>query len=341
MNRISASLYFGAYIFIALAFFSFMSHGWQTFTPILFAFGFIPLVELVLPPLSSHSGTKHSLCYDLVIYSLVLAYGAALIYFMSTIGYEKDPVSLVGKTLSMGLLHGIFGINMAHELGHRRSKFNQFLAQLLLWSSQYTHFFVEHNRGHHKRVATPDDPATARKGENLYFFWMRSVRDSYWSAWDLENESLRRKKIGIFTWKNDMVKYSIFQLVLVMSVGVFFGIKVLVVYLLACVFGILLLESINYVEHYGLVRKKISKSSYERVQPSHSWNSDHVLGRYLLFELTRHSHHHENSLTPYSELQSKDNGYQLPTGYPGMMLLGLIPSLFFKVMDKRLFEVTK
>ncbi|MDA8886310.1 alkane 1-monooxygenase [Bacteroidia bacterium] len=329
--------YFGTYIFIIIGYCSIASETVLfSYSLVFLSFGLIPLLELVLPPNKTQTTKESALAYDLIIYSLVPLFLFLMILFLTTIGGETNRLILYGKISAMGILIGIFGINMAHELGHRKSKLDRFLAQLLLCSSQYTHFYIEHNRGHHKRVATPDDPATARKGENLFLFWIRSIKDAYTSAWHLENTSTQKKGLPKFSWQNDMVKYTVFQLLILAIIGLSFGTPVLLYYILATLIGILLLESINYLEHYGLLRKKISEAAYERVQDKHSWNSDHILGRYLLFELTRHSHHHANSLVKYPDLLSREGSPQLPTGYPGMILLSLVPPLFFKVMDKKL-----
>jgi alkane 1-monooxygenase len=328
--------YLGAFVFILIGYYSLTTTGFGTYSLLFFSFGVIPILELVIPPSATLNEPKSVRAYTMVLYAIVPLYFGLLLYFLLTIGQETNTLTLVGKITAMGMLHGIFGINMAHELGHRKSKLDQFFAQLLLWSSQYTHFFIEHNRGHHKRVATHEDPATARKGETIFNFWKRSIRDSFISAWKLENDVQIRENKAVFRWNNHMVKYMVYQTALIAVIWGTLGIITLLYYLSAALFGILLLETINYIEHYGLLRKKISTSAYERVQDIHSWNSDHLLGRYLLFELTRHSHHHENSLKTYPELQSKEKSLQLPTGYPGMMLLSLIPPLFFKVMDKRL-----
>ncbi|MGB0850858.1 MAG: alkane 1-monooxygenase [Bacteroidia bacterium] len=328
--------YYGAFIFIVLAYFGFTSEGIWSYSIVIFAFFLVPLVELITSPNKTFNSSENISAYNVILILLTIAYSYLLVHYLTTINETDTLPTLLGKILTMGILMGVFGINMAHELGHRKEKIFQVLAQFLLCTSQYTHFFIEHNRGHHKKVATPDDPATARKDENIYVFWVRSIRDGYKSAWLLENNALKRKQLRWFSWRNDMVRYTFFQIVLIVLVFLLFGLVGLMAYLASCLVGILLLESINYVEHYGLVRSKISDSAYERVQYKHSWNSDHPLGRYLLFELTRHSHHHENSLIPYPNLESKDESPQLPTGDSGMLLLSLIPPLFFKVMNKRL-----
>ena len=328
-----------SFIFILLGYASLAGDGFETYYLVIFSFVIIPLIELIVPESKSNNVVKYPFLFDLILYALVPLYLGLFVFFLATIGEETSTVNIIGKLSAMGLLCGIFGINMAHELGHRKSKFDQFLAQLLLLSSQYTHFFIEHNRGHHKRVGTPADPATARKGEAVYSFWFRVIIKSYQSAWNLEKERLHRLGKSVWSFKNEMIKYAGLQVLVVSSVGYFFGSNVLAFYAIACFIGILLLETINYIEHYGLTRKKISKASYERVQDIHSWNSDYALGRTLLFELTRHSHHHANSLIKYPSLESRKDASQLPTGYPGMMLLSLLPPVWFRVMDKRLPSV--
>ena len=335
-DLMSVLKYCTSFVFIFLGYLSLTGTGIETYYLLIFSFVCIPLFELVLPPSKSSNSSKNLVLYDVILYLLAPLYIASFVYFLITIGEEHNTASLIGKITAMGLLCGIFGINMAHELGHRKSKFDQFLAQLLLSTTQYTHFFIEHNRGHHKRVGTLEDPATARKGETVYGFWVRVITQSYMSAWHLEKSRLNRLGGNTWSMQNAMVRYALIQVCLIVVVGIAFGISVLGIYAVTSLFGILLLETINYIEHYGLTRKKISNASYERVQDIHSWNADHLLGRTLLFELTRHSHHHANSLIKYPLLESREEASQLPSGYPGMMLLSLIPPLWFKVMHKRL-----
>jgi len=328
--------YLGAFVFILIGYYSLTTTGIGTYSLVFFSFGVIPLLELIIPPYASPNEPKSIKAYTMVLYAILPFYFGLLLYFLITIGHDTTILTILGKITAMGMLHGIFGINMAHELGHRKSKLDQFLAQLLLWSSQYTHFFIEHNRGHHKRVATPEDPATARKGENIYRFWNRSVRESFLSAWKLENDAQIRKNKAIFRWNNDMVKYLVYQTALIAVIWSTLGTITLFYYLSAALFGILLLETINYIEHYGLIRKQHQNGMYERVQPWHSWNSDFPIGRIILFELTRHSDHHYKASKKYHTLQHLEESPQLPTGYPGMMLLSLIPPLWFKIVNPKL-----
>ena len=335
-DYMSVLKYCASFVFLGLGYWSITGNGLETYALIIFSFIVIPFLELILPENKSSNTVRASRVYDFILYAIIPVYFFLFYVFLSDIGTEQSVATLVGKVTAMGLLCGIFGINMAHELGHRKRKLDQVLAQMLLLSTQYTHFFIEHNRGHHKRVGTPQDSATARKGEHIYKFWIRVIYGSYCSAWKLEKDKLIRNNQRVWSVKNDMVKYALMQITLVVLVYLFFGITVLAYYFLVSLIGIILLESINYIEHYGLSRKKISDSRFERVQDVHSWNSDHILGRTLLFELTRHSHHHANSLLTYPHLESRKEASQLPTGYPGMMLLSLIPPLWFRVMHKRL-----
>ena len=239
----------------------------------------------------------------------------------------------------MGVLCGLLGINAAHELGHRVKPFEQFLAKALLLTSLYMHFIIEHNRGHHKNVSTDNDPASSRYGETIYKFWFRSIIFSFISAWKIEAKELRKKGIPLFSMKNEMIQFLLIQLAMLLLIYFIFGYMVVFYFTGAALFGIFLLETVNYIEHYGLRRKKTGENVYERVMPIHSWNSNHPLGRIMLFELSRHSDHHYMASRKYQVLRNFDTSPQLPTGYPGMMLLALLPPLWFKVMHKKIEQV--
>ncbi|HBH22833.1 MAG TPA: alkane 1-monooxygenase [Cytophagales bacterium] len=324
---------------------SFLSEGWATFFPLMYAFGIIPLVELVLKP--NHHNLNEleeqealdNKAYDIIIYAILPIQFGFLIWFLNILpGYWN--LSSIGHTVSMGLMCGVLGINVAHELGHRSKKYEQVFAQLLLLSSMYMHFFIEHNRGHHKNVSTPEDPASARKYENVYAFFYRSITQSYISAWKLEFKRLRKLQNPALSFKNEMLRFQLIQLGFVILVWWFFGTFATIAFLIAAFIGILLLETVNYIEHYGLSRNKTKSGYYERPQPNHSWNSDHQMGRLLLFELSRHSDHHYKASRKYQILKYHDDAPQMPTGYPGMMLLALVPPLWFYIMDPRLDKAT-
>ena len=196
------------------------------------------------------------------------------------------------------------------------------------------HFFIEHNRGHHKNVSTPEDPSSARKGEMLYAFWFRSVIYSYLSAWKIEQDRLNKKGEPFISYDNEMMRFQVIQLSLLALIWWQFGWLIMLYFVAAATIGFLLLETVNYIEHYGLLRE-LKGDRYERVMPRHSWNSNHVIGRIVLFELSRHSDHHYIASRKYQILRHINESPQMPTGYPGMMLMATFPPLWFYVMNKR------
>jgi len=342
MQKFSRFKYLAVLTIPATVAISFTQSGWLTFLPLIYAFGFLPALELFISPsVSNLSETAENLrkadkVYDWMLYIIVPIQWGMLVWFFFAVGDGGlSTLEITGRTTAMGLLCGVLGINVAHELGHRPKKHEQFLAQALLLTSQYMHFFIEHNRGHHKHVSTIEDPSSARLNEWLPTFWLRSVFTGYASAWKIENHELRRKKISVFGLKNTMLRFLLLQILFVLAIYIIFSLKVMLLYMAAATMGFLLLETVNYIEHYGLQRKKLSDLRYERAMPWHSWNSDHTIGRLMLFELSRHSDHHYQAAKKYQLLSHYDDSPQMPTGYPGMMLLALVPPLWFWVMNAR------
>ncbi|MGB3773049.1 MAG: alkane 1-monooxygenase [Rhodococcus sp. (in: high G+C Gram-positive bacteria)] len=243
-------------------------------------------------------------------------------------------VDKIGYAVSVGLVAGI-GINAAHELGHRAETSERWLAKIALAQSFYGHFYVEHNRGHHARVATPEDPASARMGESLYRFLPRSIFGAMTSAWSLEAHRLARKRQNTWSVHNNVLNAWAMSVVLFgVLVGVF-GLGVLPFLALQAFVGVLTLESVNYVEHYGLLRARTAKGRYERCSPRHSWNSDRVVTNIFLYHLQRHSDHHANPGRRFQTLRSFDSSPQLPAGYASMVVLAAVPPLWRRVMDPR------
>ena len=321
---------------------SFLSSGWLCWLPVIYAFGVIPLLEILFKPNAKNISTaeqelrKTDKRYDWMLYIIVPVQYGLLIWFLFLMSKNSFSMAdLIGKITAMGLLCGVMGINVAHELGHRANKYEQHLAKMLLLTSLYMHFFIEHNRGHHKHVSTLQDPSSARLNEWLPVFWVRSVTQGYLSAWRLEAQRLNRKHLSVMSWHNEMLRFQIIQIALIAVIGIVFGIMAMLCFIAAAIVGFLLLETVNYIEHYGLQRKRVSDNRYENANPRHSWNSDHIVGRLLLFELSRHSDHHYMPAKKYQLLEHYDDSPQMPTGYPGMMLLAAIPPLWFKVMNKR------
>ncbi|MGZ3975333.1 MAG: alkane 1-monooxygenase [Flavisolibacter sp.] len=328
-------LYFGAIV-------SFLDSGFVVWLPLVYSWIIIPLAELFTKPddtnlsLAEEELARKNKAYDLLLYLVVPCQYFALGLYLYTISKgHQSTVDTVGKTMVMGLLCGVMGINVGHELGHRIKKFEQVLAKLLLMSSLYMHFFIEHNKGHHKRVGTPADPASARLGEPLYLFYYRAIVFGYRGAWKIANRDARKRGDNAFSIHNEMLQFHFIQAALVVVILYLFGWQTTLLFLAAALQGILLLETVNYIEHYGLQRKQIAEGKYQRAMPEHSWNSNHIIGRVMLFELSRHSDHHYLASRKYQVLRHHDNSPQMPTGYPGMMLLATIPPLWFRVMNKR------
>jgi len=322
---------------------SFQRTGFLTLLPVFTVFVLVPLLELFLP--ADHSNLekeayqqeKNSRLYDWILYLAVPVQVGMLVYFLFTIEQTPYPsLTFFGRTLAMGLLCGVLGINIGHELGHRSERIDQFLGEILLLSSLNTHFLPYHNEGHHREVATPKDPATAKRGQSLFSFWVTSHFGSYAKAWKIENKRMKRQGKVPLSLSNRMVAYTLANVILLGVILYFFSWKVLLAFVLAAIIGILLLETVNYIEHYGLLRQRTASGRYERVRHVHSWNSDHQIGRLMLFNLSRHSDHHYKASKKYQVLDSLPDSPQMPTGYPGMMVLALVQPLWFRVMDRKL-----
>ncbi|MEP0987910.1 alkane 1-monooxygenase [Ekhidna sp.] len=344
-KKLYALRYLNVLVLPILAYVSFISHGWVTYLPLVESFVFVPLLELAYKPNPTNlTPEKEELrkddpIYDWQLYIMVPIQLGLLGVFL--LAMQEEGLTLadkIGRTTAMGLLCGVIGINVAHELGHRSKWHEQFMAKLLLMTSLYMHFFIEHNRGHHKNVSTCEDPSSARYGEMLYRFWIRSVVFTYLSAWKLEAERLKKKGESILSFRNEMIQFQLIQIALIVAIGLYFGWTVLGYFVLAAMMGFLLLETVNYIEHYGLERDKKGER-YERVMPHHSWNSDHKLGRIILFELSRHSDHHYIASRKYQILRHIDDSPQMPTGYPGMMILASVPPLWFSIMNPKIKKI--
>lgn len=334
--------YLLAYIAPLSAFLGIYYGGIWSWGAMYVAFGIIPLLELVLPYSKKNLNAEQEVSkvsiffFDLLLYLNIPILFALIIYYFVTIqAGGLTTFEQVGMTFNVGVLIGTIGINVAHELGHRTTKYEQLMSKILLMSAMYMHFFIEHNRGHHKNVATDEDPASARSGENIYAFWFRSVTQSYLSAWKLEAQLLKRKNKPVISTDNQMIWFQIVQAIYLLTIGAIFGWGMILNALAIALIGVLLLETVNYIEHYGLRRKKLASGRYENVQPIHSWNSNHELGRIFLYELTRHSDHHFKATRKYQVLRHFEESPQLPLGYPASMLLSLVPPLWFAYMNKK------
>lgn len=332
--------YLLAYSIPLAVFLSMQAGGYAVWLPVLYIFILIPLAEFWVgtnadnADFEAEQKAKQSLTYSLILWLfvpipfLLTAYFGYLYTIRSLNGLE-----IAGMLLSIALCNGGIGITIAHELVHRSSNAQRWLGRILLLSVLYMHFAIEHVRGHHALVATEEDPASARKGESYYQFWGRSVWGQWFSAWKLEAQRLDKTRKSVWSFSNEMLWFVGLQLAYLGVILVVFGPMVLLYTVIMAVASFSLLEAVNYIEHYGLERERGENGRYEKVTEHHSWNSDHILSRMFLFELTRHSDHHATASRPYQVLRSLDASPQLPTGYPGMIILSFFPPLWFYVMD--------
>jgi alkane 1-monooxygenase len=304
-------------------------HGW--IVPAI-AFGLLPLLEHFFTDHKENQHTAPPWWFDVLLYmNAPLLFAIVTLWFYRWMHADYTWLEICGYTLTTGIIAGVTGINVAHELGHRIRWWEKALGFIMLVPSLYSHWQEVHNRGHHKNVGTPLDPTTARKGEWIYAFWLRSMSGTWTEAFRLYQMD-RKRNNGTPPFMIAIVAMSLYLAILIL----FGGIPLLLMGIVVAFISASLLESVNYIEHYGLFRKQKSTGSYERVLPVHSWNSDHVLGRIFLYELTRHSDHHYRAATPYQDLQSMPQSPQLPTGYPGSILMALVPPLWFRIMDQRI-----
>lgn len=316
--------------------------GWATFTGVLLVFGLVPVLDAAFgirtenPEPEEESILQRRWLFDAWLWLWTAAQLGLIGYglFEVTFG-ARTPVELVGMTISIGILTGGFGITIAHELIHRPNRRERALAEVLMLSVSYPHWLVEHVLGHHKHVATPNDPASARRGESLYAFLPRTLWGTLKSAWQLEGK--RIKSLGIAPWSlaNRRFRYSLIMAAIYAGLGLGLGAAAVLFFLAQGLIAAVLLEIINYVEHYGLARKETVPGKYERVRPAHSWNSPHRLTGYLLFNLPRHADHHYLAARPYPILRHMEDSPILPAGYATMVLLASVPPLWRRVMDPR------
>ncbi|MEE2788971.1 MAG: alkane 1-monooxygenase [Myxococcota bacterium] len=333
--------YTSVYLIPALFMVGLVGRGLWTWAVALVIYAIIPLVEHFLPGSTSNvdasgqAARRGDPVGRFVTYSLFPIQVACSVGFLAVFDMLK-PVEAVGLTVGLGTIQGALGINGAHELGHQRTRYSKRIAKSMLIWSIYPHFLAEHNRGHHTRVATADDPATAPRNQTVYTFWFQSLIGGVISAWTLESARLQRKRRGSWSLQNEVLRGCVMATAGLALITVVFGIAAACAFLCASLFGVLLLETVNYLQHYGLTRARAADGTYERVGPQHTWTSNHVLSRVLLLDLPRHADHHLHAGRYYANLKHHERSPLLPTGYPGLIILALIPPLFLLVMNRSL-----
>ena len=338
----SALPFFLIYLVSGLGFALALRGGYYTFVaPLAMTFVAVPLFDALIGrdtrnPSDASPGRLARALFRLATWIAVPSQAALLawgLWFATR--PEALPVEIVGALLAVGITGGVIGITVAHELVHRSSRLDRALGAVLLAMVSYLHWAIEHVAGHHRRVATPDDPATARFGEILPAFMVRSVVRGFQSAWQIE--AARNARRGLRApWRNGVLQGVVVSGALAAAIGLLAGPRAMAFFLGQSAVAIGFLETVNYIEHYGLRRRLISPGVYERVTTHHSWNSAHWLTNALLFNLQRHSDHHVWPARPYHKLRHRPESPQLPTGYAGMALLAMVPPLWRRVMHPRL-----
>ena len=290
------------------------------------------------PPEDAIAGLEKDPYYNLLVKTFIPAQYAMTLLGCWVATRQNVPMAdRIGITMTVGTLNG-FGINTAHELGHKQDSENRNFSLLALAPTFYTHFRVEHNYGHHKRVATPEDPASSRMGESFWKFLPRTVIGSVKSAIEIEKQRLERKGKSFWSLENELLQGWALSAGLVGVATAICGPRAVPFMVAQGAYGASLLEVVNYLEHYGLKRRQDENGKYERTLPEHSWNSNFILTNLLTYQLQRHSDHHANPTRSYQSLRHFENAPRLPGGYMTMMLAAYVPPLWYKVMDQRLVD---
>jgi alkane 1-monooxygenase len=314
--------------------------GIFNWTTIILWYGLVSLLDWIIGPDASNppEAIAEDRYYRYLTYLIVAIHYAVFFVGVWYVGtHTLSWFSLLGLTLSIGMISGL-GINVGHELGHKTNLIERFLAKCLLALVGYGHFYIEHNKGHHRDVATPEDPASARYGESIYGFARREIPGALRRAWATETVRLARHDKSVWNWRNEILQPLAFTVVLYAALMAVFGPAILFFLIAQAAVGWWQLTSANYIEHYGLLRRKLPNGRYERCRPEHSWNSNHLISNLALLHLQRHSDHHAHPMRRYQSLRNFDGLPQLPAGYPAMYMIALVPPLWRRIMDPRLLK---
>lgn len=318
-----------------------MGGAW-TFLPVFLVYVGIPAVDALSglnrdnPPPEETGRLNNNPWFRAITWLWVPVQLALIVWVLRDLS-SGHPTFLesIGLIASTGVTTGAIGITFAHELVHRPGKWERALGEILLASVCYTHFAIEHVFGHHRYVATPRDPATARYGESLFRFLPRTLWGSLRSAWELERARLRKRGKTPASWSNRFVRYGATQAAIIGGIAFTAGAVGVAAFVAQALIAVTLLETINYVEHYGLLRQRIAGDRYEPVMPWHSWNSSHRVSNWVLINLARHADHHLVASKRYQILEHLGEAPQLPAGYGTMLVVAWVPPLWRRIMDPR------
>jgi alkane 1-monooxygenase len=316
------------------------SPAWA-FLPLGVGFGLIPLLDLLFgedpdnPPEAALEAMAADPWYRALLFaSVAVSWASFAAAAVAASAFDLSAPAFLALALGTGATSGA-ALTVGHELGHKGDRAAQLGAKLANALTGYAHFTIEHNRGHHAMVATPEDPASARMGESVWRFALREIPGAARRAWRLERERLARQGLAFWHWRNDLLQgYAISAAVAAMLIAAF-GPRAILFLTIHHPFGWLQLTFANYVEHYGLLRDKRADGRYGPCEPRHSWNTNHIVSNLALFHLQRHSDHHANPLRPYQALRDFPDLPRLPSGYPGSFLLAAAPPLWFATMDRK------
>ena len=318
---------------------------WALGIPIFFSYVVIPFLDWAIgsdannPPEEIVPQLEEDRYYRILTYVTVPMHFLVLIGIAWFVGTESlSPWSVLALAITAGMYSGL-GINTAHEMGHKKTELERLLAKIVLAVPAYGHFCIEHNRGHHTHVATPEDPASSRMGESIYKFALREIPGAWVRGWNQEKSRLERLGLPVLHWKNEILQSYAISAVLQLGLIVAFGWIMIPFLALHNVWAWYQLTSANYIEHYGLMRQKDASGRYERCQPHHSWNANYIFSNIVLFHLERHSDHHANPTRRYQSLRNFDGLPELPNGYYGMYMIAYVPWLWYRVMDHRLLAL--
>ncbi|MBT8063562.1 MAG: alkane 1-monooxygenase [Gammaproteobacteria bacterium] len=331
--------------FIGMGLMLWTGYEWTLWIPLVFVYAVIPLLDHLFPNDASNPPEQIVPQLEADSYYRVLTHLTVPLHFATLVcgawfaaTQDLGVFGLLGLGLMVGAISG-YGMNTGHELGHKKSKADRLAARLVLAVPFYGHFTMEHNAGHHAQVATPEDSASSRFGESIYRFALREIPGGMRRGWRLERERLERQGSGAWSWRNEILQSYAISVLLYGGLLSAFGMVILPFLLIQTFWAWWQLTSANYVEHYGLLREKRPDGSYERCQPHHSWNANHLASNLVLFHLERHSDHHAYAARHYQSLRHFEDVPQLPSGYFGMFLLAYVPPLWFRVMDPRVLEL--
>jgi alkane 1-monooxygenase len=304
----------------------------------------IPLLDQLLgedlsnPPAEAVAGLESDSYYRYINYAVVPVLWFSMLFNCIYLATHSLPwYSWLATAITTGAMLG-FGLNLSHELGHKKDWLGRKLGLFNTALGGYGHFSIEHNRGHHRHVATPDDPASSQMGESIYRFMFRELPGCFFRGWDLEAERMQRQGKSVWNLDNEIVQSGLLTIVIYGSLIALFGPPMVAVLLLVAFWGAFQLTSANYIEHYGLVRQKLANGRFEACQPQHSWNSNHIASNMVLFHLQRHSDHHAHPTRSYQSLRDFTELPRLPSGYFGMFIAAYIPPLWFAMMNSRLLK---